>query len=80
MLIMGVRDFFVHRTKKNRPAPLSVMRKVAAAIITKEGLAPSFYRVKIEHLNTVNNIRGLSVIVRFSHSTIIIRTKSGCQK
>ena len=34
MLITGVRDFSIHGAKKSSPAPLFVMRTVAAAIIT----------------------------------------------
>ena len=76
MLIQGVRDFSIHGAKKNRPAPLFVMRTVVAAIIPEEGPVPSLYRTKIEHeqlehLNTVNKIGGLSKFVRFSHSTIL---------
>ena len=48
MLIMGVRDFSIHGAKKNRPAPLFVMRTVVAAIIPEEGPVPSLYRTKIE--------------------------------
>ena len=59
---------------KKPPAPIGLT--VVAAIIPEGGLAPSLYRTRIEHeqlehLNTVNNIGGLSKIVRFSHSTII---------
>jgi hypothetical protein len=60
--------------RKKPPAPIGLT--VVAAIIPEGRLAPSLYRVKIEHeqlehLNTVNKIGGLSKIVRFSHSTII---------
>ena len=48
LIIMDVRDFSIHGTKKNRPAPLFVMRTVAAAIIPEGGLAPLLYRVEIE--------------------------------
>ena len=58
-------------------ASLFVMLAIVSAIIPEWGLAPSLYRTKIEreqleHLNTVNKIGGLSKIVRFSHSTIIV--------
>ena len=45
---MGVRDFSIHEAEKRLPAPLFVMRMVAAAIIPEEGLAPSLYGAKIE--------------------------------
>jgi len=49
--------------RKKTPAPLFVMLTVVAAIIPEGGLAPSLYRVEIEHeqlehLNTVNDIGG----------------------
>jgi len=49
--------------RKKPPAPLFVVRTAVTAIIPEEGLAPSLYRVEIEHeqlehLNTVNNIGG----------------------
>ena len=61
--------------RKKPPAPIGLT--VVAAIIPEGRLAPSLYRAKIEreqleHLNTVNDIGGLSKIVRFSHSTIIV--------
>ena len=61
MLIQGVRDFSIHGAKKKPPAPIGLT--VAAAIIPEGGLAPSLYRVEIEHeqlehLNTVNKIGG----------------------
>ena len=61
MLIAGVRDFSIHGAKKSSPAPIGLT--VVAAIIPEGRLAPSLYRTKIEreqleHLNTVNDIRG----------------------
>ena len=42
LIIMGVRGFSIYGTKKkSSPAPLFVMRTVAAAIIPEGGLAPS---------------------------------------
>ena len=61
MLSTGVRDFSIHESEKSRPAPLFVMLTEVVAIIPEGGLAPSLYRVEIEHeqlehLNTVNKI------------------------
>ena len=52
MLIQGVRDFSIHGAKKTASTN---------TIIPEGGLAPSLYRVEIEHeqlehLNTVNKI------------------------
>ena len=49
MLIQGVRDFSIHGAKKSSPSPLYEMRTIAAAIIPEGRLAPSLYRVEIEH-------------------------------
>ena len=73
MLIQGVRDFSIHGAKKNASTNRA---DGSCGNHNLRGLAPSLYRVEIEHeqhehLNTVNKNGGLSKIVRFSHSTII---------
>ena len=64
--------------RKKPPAPIGLT--VVVAIIPEGGLAPSLYRTKIEHeplehLNTVNNIGGLSKIVRF---VVVISNNYSC--
>ena len=49
MLNHGREGFFHSWSEKKPPAPLFEMPMVVAAIIPEEGLAPSLYRVKIEH-------------------------------